>query len=49
VRRRDIRLTAGYGDPTNRDVMDDEAQSAQRRFDALSAVLAVVREARSRA
>jgi hypothetical protein len=48
VRRRDIRLTAGYGDPTNRDVMDDEARSAQQRHDALTAVLGALREARSR-
>ena len=26
VRRRGVRLTAGYGDPTNRDMMDDEAR-----------------------
>jgi len=47
VRRRDIRLTAGYGDPTNRDVMDHEARSAQQRFDALSRVLAAVQAART--
>ena len=46
VRRRDIRLTAGYGDPTNRDVMDDEARAAQHRFDALSRVLEALRAAR---
>jgi hypothetical protein len=39
VRRRGVRLTAGYGDPTNREVMDDEARRAQARYDALSAVL----------
>ena len=47
VRRRDIRLTAGYGDPTNRDVMDDEARAAQQRFDALSRVLEALRDARA--
>jgi hypothetical protein len=39
VRRRDIRLTAGYGDATNRAVMDDEARRAQMRFDALTRLL----------
>jgi hypothetical protein len=39
VRRRDIRLTAGYGDATNREVMDDEARRAQTRYDVLSALL----------
>ena len=48
VRRRGVRLTAGYGDPTNRDVMDDEARAAQQRHDALTAVLVALREARSR-
>ncbi len=28
VRRRNVRLTAGYGDATTRDVMDDEARLA---------------------
>jgi hypothetical protein len=39
VRRRDIRLTAGYGDATNRAVMDEEARRAQVRYDALTALL----------
>ena len=39
VRRRDIRLTAGYGDATNREVMDDEARRAQTRYDALTRLL----------
>ena len=39
VRRRDIRLTAGYGDATNREVMDDEARRAQVRHDVLSKLL----------
>ncbi len=47
VRRRNVRMTAGYGDATNREVMDDEAQRAQARFDALSAVLEAVRSARA--
>lgn len=39
VRRRDVRLTAGYGDATNREVMDDEARRAQARHDVLSKLL----------
>jgi len=46
VRRRNVRLTAGYGDPTARDVMDDEGRRAQDRYDALTAVLEAVRAAR---
>jgi hypothetical protein len=46
VRRRQVRLTAGYGDATTRDVMDDEGTRAQRRYDALSQVLDAVRRAR---
>ena len=46
VRRRDVRLSAGYGDATTREVMDDEGRAAQRRFDALTAVLEALREAR---
>ena len=46
VRRRNVRLTAGYGDATGRDVMDDEARAAQGRYDALDAVLDAVRGAR---
>jgi hypothetical protein len=47
VRRRGVRLTAGYGDPTNRDVMDDEARRAQARYDALTAVLEALATARA--
>jgi hypothetical protein len=39
VRRRDVRLTAGYGDATNRGVMDDEARRAQIRFDVLTRLI----------
>ena len=39
IRRRHVRLTAGYGDDTNRAVMDDEGDRAQARHDALGAVL----------
>lgn len=47
VRRRGVRLTAGYGDPTARDVMDDEARRAQLAHDALSALLDALRTARA--
>ncbi len=47
VRRRGVRLTAGYGDETNREVMDDEARRAQARYDALTAVLDALRVART--
>ena len=47
VKRRNIRLTAGYGDVTARDVMDDEARRAQRRHDALTLLLDAIRTARS--
>jgi len=46
VRRRGVRLTAGYGDATNRDVMDDEARRAQLAHDALTRVLDALRIAR---
>ena len=46
VRRRNVRLTAGYGDATNRATMDDEARSAQRRHDLLTRVLAAIAAAR---
>jgi hypothetical protein len=39
VRRRDIRLTAGYGDATTRDVLDDESRRARIRYDALGKLL----------
>jgi hypothetical protein len=32
IRRRDVRLTAGYGDVTTRDVMDDEGDRAAREL-----------------
>ena len=46
VRRREVRLTAGYGDPVNRDMMDDEARRAQQRHDVLTALLKALRAAR---
>jgi hypothetical protein len=49
VRRRNVRLTAGYGDATNRGVMDDEGHRAQLRYDALTALLEALRRARNEA
>ena len=46
VRRRQVRLTAGYGDATTRDVLDDERDRAQRRYDVLSQVLGALQAAR---
>jgi hypothetical protein len=46
VRRRHVRLTAGYGDDTNRQVMDDEGDRAQARHDAIDAVLAALERAK---
>jgi len=45
VRRRQVRLSAGYGDATTRDVLDDEADRAQLRYDALSALITALQEA----
>ena len=46
VRRRDIRLTAGYGDATTREVLDDESRRAQIRHDVLSRLVDALRAAR---
>ena len=46
VRRRDVRLTAGYGDSTSREVMDDESRRARLRHDVLTALLEALAEAR---
>ncbi len=43
VRRRDIRLTAGYGDATTRDVLDDESRRARIRHDVLDKLLEALR------
>ena len=43
VRRRQIRLSAGYGDSTTRSVMDDEADRAQLRYDVLSKLIEAIR------
>jgi hypothetical protein len=39
VRRRTVRLTAGYGDDTTREVLDDEGRRAQLRYGLLSKLL----------
>ncbi len=49
VRRRDIRLTAGYGDATTRDVLDDESRRARVRHDVLGKLLDALRAARGTA
>lgn len=49
VRRRDVRLTAGYGDSTNREVMDDESRRAQLRHDVLTSLLEALAVARAEA
>ena len=46
VRRRQIRLAAGYGDSTTREVLDDEADRAQLRHDAVSRLLEALEGAR---
>ncbi len=46
ARRRHVRLTAGYGDETNREVMDDEARRAEIRHRLLGALLEALRAAR---
>ena len=46
VRRRDIRLTAGYGDATTRDVLDDEGRRARIRHDVLTRLIDALRAAR---
>jgi hypothetical protein len=43
VRRRNVRLVAGYGDATTRDVMDDEGRRAQIRHDVLSRLILELR------
>ena len=48
VRRRGVRLTAGYGDATDRDMMDDEARRAQLAHDALTGLIDALRIARGR-
>jgi hypothetical protein len=45
VRRRQVRLTAGYGDDTTREMLDDEGRRAQLRHDALSRLIDAIRAA----
>ena len=44
VRRRDLRLSAGYGDSTTREVLDDEGRRAQLRYDVLSKLIEALTE-----
>jgi hypothetical protein len=46
VRRRQVRFTAGYGDATTRDVLDDEGRRAQVRHEMLTRVLEALRKTR---
>ena len=46
VRRRNVRLTAGYGDDTTREVLDDEGRRAQVRYDLLSKLLDALKRVR---
>lgn len=43
VRRRDVRLTAGYGDQTTREMLDDEGRRARIRHDLLSRLIDALR------
>jgi DNA-binding FadR family transcriptional regulator len=43
VRRRQVRFTAGYGDATTREVLDDEGRRAQVRYDVLTRLLEALR------
>jgi hypothetical protein len=45
VRRRDVRLVAGYGDATTRDAMTAEGQAAKLRHAMLDRVLAALTKA----
>jgi len=45
VRRRNVRFTAGYGDATTRDVLEDEGRRAQIRHDALTKLIDALRRA----
>lgn len=47
VRRRQVRFTAGYGDATTREVLDDEGRRAQIRYDALTKLLEALRTSRN--
>ena len=45
IRRRQVRLSAGYGDSTTRSVMDDEAGRAQLAYDVLAKLVEALRAA----
>lgn len=45
VRRRNVRFSAGYGDATTRDVLEDEGRRAQVRHDALGKLVDALRRA----
>lgn len=47
VRRRQIRLTAGYGDETTRGVMDDEGRRAEIRHRMLTKLLEAIERGRA--
>jgi hypothetical protein len=49
VRRQDLRLTAGYGDETSRDVMDEVGRLAQLRHELLTRLIDELRSAAGRA
>jgi hypothetical protein len=44
VRRRNVRLTAGYGDATTREVLDDEGRRAQIRYELLTRLIEALRK-----
>jgi hypothetical protein len=46
VRRRQVRFTAGYGDATTREVLDDEGRRAQVRYEILTRMLEELNAAR---
>jgi hypothetical protein len=46
VRRRNVRLSAGYGDDTTREVLDDEGRRAQVRHDVLGKLLEALKHSR---
>jgi hypothetical protein len=46
VRRQNLRFTAGYGDATSRDVMDEVGRLAQVRYDLLTALIDAISRAR---
>jgi hypothetical protein len=46
VRRQNLRFTAGYGDATSRDVMDEVGRLAQVRHDLLTRLIEAISSAR---